>query len=379
MKIIDFSQLIFSEPNFGGDMVFIGIHNCSSGKCEFKFFNEHRGYALSSRSTTWKSISIELLDNQSHKIVIERSMDFICGDPFQISHDTIRMLFVTYATSPMYSTLNEISNLMVKNTHLIEYFVPEISSCGTDAVCEDHYVDAILTDEPTQYFCKFLKLPEPNGTFSNQMIGYEPLTNDTDAILHHVMIYSCSGITQEEMIRHHEDSKLSEEYFKCGDYTMEYFQKCFTGVMLWIAGAPGFEFPSNVGYPINGDFSTDRYALMEVHFDNFPQKAKSTPTRAGVTLKYSKSKREFNAGYLMTGATWMFYLPPKQKDFSLRGTCSGSCLKAAKLNDTDEITIFAGMAHGHTHMTSLKLSKISENGEVTEVFTEKSYARMYQG
>ena len=211
------------------------------------------------------------------------------------------------------------------------------------------------------------------------MIGYEPITNDTDGILHHVMIYTCSGITQEEMNEHHENSKLNEDYFKCGDYTMAYFQKCFTGVMLWIAGSSGFEFPPNIGYPINGDHSRDHYALMEIHFDNFPQKAKITPTRAGVTLKYSKTKREINAGYLMTGATWMFYLPPKQEDFSLRGTCPGNCLKAAKLNASNEITIFAGMAHGHTHMTNLKLSKVCENGEVTEVFTENNYARLYQG
>ena len=150
-------------------------------------------------------------------------------------------------------------------------------------------------------------------------------------------------------------------------------------MMVWIAGSPGFDFPPNVGYPVNGDYSTDRYALMEVHFDNFPQKAKLTPTRAGVTLKYSKTQREINAGYLMTGATWMFYLPPKQTDFSLRGTCSGKCLKAAHLNDTNEITVFAGMAHGHTHMTELKLSKVSEDGNVTEIFTEKNYARLYQG
>ena len=47
-------------------------------------------------------------------------------------------------------------------------------------------------------------------------------------------------------------------------------------MMVWIAGSPGFDFPPNVGHPVNGDYSTDRYALMEVHFDNFPQKAKMT-------------------------------------------------------------------------------------------------------
>ena len=35
--------------------------------------------------------------------------------------------------------------------------------------------------------------------------------------------------------------------------------------------------------------------------------------------------------------------------------------------------------HGHTHMTDLKLSKVSDDGEVTEIFTENHYARLYQG
>ena len=117
-------------------MVFIGIHNCLSERCDFQYFNEHRGYALQTESTAWKPISIELVDNQSYKIVVQRSMHFICGDPFQISADTIRMLFVTYETSPIYSTLNEIRNLGVAITHLIDYFVPEKSSCEDGAFCE---------------------------------------------------------------------------------------------------------------------------------------------------------------------------------------------------------------------------------------------------
>ena len=94
---------------------------------------------------------------------------------------------------------------------------------------KDHVIDVVLTDEPTQYFCKFIKLPEPNEFSQNQMIGYKPTTNDTDGILHHVMIYTCSGITEQEMNDHHENSRLHDDYFKCGDYTMPYFQKCFTG------------------------------------------------------------------------------------------------------------------------------------------------------
>ena len=78
----------------------------------------------------------------------------------------------------------------------------------------------------------------------------------------------------------------------------------------------------------------------------------------------------------------MFYLPPKQKEFSLWGTCSHHCLEAAGLED--KITVFAGMAHGHRHLKDLTLSKVTKNGDgevtaVKEVFREENYDRMYQG
>ena len=78
----------------------------------------------------------------------------------------------------------------------------------------------------------------------------------------------------------------------------------------------------------------------------------------------------------------MFYLPPKQKEFSLWGTCSNHCLEAA--GNDNNITLFAGMAHGHKYLKSLTLSKVTKNdkGEVAaveQVFGENNYDRMYQG
>ena len=137
------TKLTLSESKFGGDMVFIGIGNCSyelenqdSKSCALNFFNEHRDYALQTESFAWKYISSSLLADNSFQIVIERSKHFICGDPFEITQDTIRMLFVSYQTSPLYSTLNEIENLIVKYTHLIDYYIPPKSTCGEDAHCE---------------------------------------------------------------------------------------------------------------------------------------------------------------------------------------------------------------------------------------------------
>merc|ERR1712131_324388 len=270
-----------------------------------------------------------------------------------------------------------------KTTHLIDYKAVEKPDCGDENTeCIEEYVDVELTNERTQYFCKFIQLPEPNEKKSKHMIGYQPVNNDTIGVLHHVIIYTCSGITDEERNRHHADAKLTDDYFKCGDYTMEYFMKCFHAVAVWAVGGTGLEMPENVGYPINGDDSADRWALMEVHFDNpsetVPEKL---PIRAGLKMQYAKERRPMDAGLISSGASWMFYLPPKQKEFSLWGTCSNHCLEAAGLED--KITVFAGMAHGHRHLKDLTLSKVTKNrdGEVTaveEVFREENYDRMYQ-
>ena len=81
------------------------------------------------------------------------------------------------------------------------------------------------------------------------------------------------------------------------------------------------------------------------------------------------------------GASWMFYLPPKQENFSLWGTCSRDCLsRASGQKDEFKFNIFAAVAHGHPYLTDLTVSKVSNNGTtVNEVFRESNYDRFYQG
>ena len=58
------------------------------------------------------------------------------------------------------------------------------------------------------------------------------------------------------------------------------------------------------------------------------------------------------------GAMFQFYLPPRQKNFSLWGTCSKNCLNAAHGSDEEtDLKIFAAFAHGHQFMTDLALIK----------------------
>ena len=135
--------MTFSEATFGGDMIFISLGNCQTDAqngtnsiCTLNYFNEHRGYALRGENFAWDFVSAKKFGENSYEIVIERTKHFVCDDPFEISQDTIRMLFVTYQNSPLFSTLNEIENLIVRMTHLIDYYVPQKSTCGEDAICE---------------------------------------------------------------------------------------------------------------------------------------------------------------------------------------------------------------------------------------------------
>ena len=78
--------------------------------------------------------------------------------------------------------------------------------------------------------------------------------------------------------------------------------KCFHAVAVWAVGGTGLEMPDNVGYPINGDDTADRWALMEVHFDNpsetVPEKL---PIRAGLKMQYAKERRPMDAGLISSG------------------------------------------------------------------------------
>lgn len=98
----------------------------------------------------------------------------------------------------------DIKYIQYKTTHLIDYKTIESPGCDDDSTeCYDEYIDVELTDEKTQYYCKFIKLSEYREPNYDQqydwdlpyrekhLIGYQPLNNDTIGALHHVIIYTC--------------------------------------------------------------------------------------------------------------------------------------------------------------------------------------------
>ena len=209
------NQLSFGwnrDESLGGDLVFIDIveaadtassmdnsqlfvHDESSSDGQVKL-NE------SGSQSAWTLIDIKF-ENDTKEIGLERSLKYFCNDPFEINAEAIRMMVVAYNSAVVTSNgrtgaitidADNVANKVYKTTHLIDYKAVEKPDCGDENTeCIEEYVDVELTDERTQYFCKFIQLPEPNEKKSKHMIGYQPVNNDTIGVLHHVIIYTCSG------------------------------------------------------------------------------------------------------------------------------------------------------------------------------------------
>ena len=103
-------------------------------------------------------------------------------------------------TSNLDIETKDIKYIQYRTTHLIDYKTIESPSCDNSTECVDEYIDVELTDEKTQYYCKFIKFSEFNPHNYGQrydwdrnkhLIGYQPLNNDTSGVLHHVIIYNC--------------------------------------------------------------------------------------------------------------------------------------------------------------------------------------------
>ena len=209
------NQLSFGwnrDESLGGDLVFIDIveaaDNASSMDNSQLFVHDESSangqvkLNESGSQSAWTLIDIKF-ENETKEIGLERSLKYFCNDPFEINAEAIRMMIVAYNTAVVTSngrtdsiTINadNVANKVYKTTHLIDYKAVEKPDCGDENTeCIEEYVDVELTDERTQYFCKFIQLPEPNEKKSKHMIGYQPVNNDTIGVLHHVIIYTCSG------------------------------------------------------------------------------------------------------------------------------------------------------------------------------------------
>ena len=99
--------------------------------------------------------------------------------------------------------------------------------------------------------------------------------------------------------------------------------KCFHAVAVWAVGGTGLEMPENVGYPINGDDSADRWALMEVHFDNPSETVPEVlPIRAGLKVQYAKERRPMDAGLISSGSNQNCFSEIRWSSTSSSSRCS---------------------------------------------------------
>lgn len=362
------------------EMIIMGI---TGTDCEYNvecegFITELRGRDHNGRPTVisnsiWKKISMQRTDGDAVKIIIERPVNPDKCTYISLSTSTIRLLWSLF-DGPAVEITNE--SLMSyhsarrgsKTTHLLDH-APKTDppNCNSDnTYCKDYTVVANLTPQRTQYWCKFVELTSEDS----QMIGFELIYNNSKSYLHHALMYACERYPSEFLNR----AEFQGD-FACGDYRMSFLQTCFEAIAIAAVGSTGFDFPSKAGYPIGP--SSSNWALLEVHYDN-PAGDTLSNMRSGLRLKYTTVPREFEAGHISLGATWMFYLPPQQEHIKLYGACYKECLQSATGNNDYEINIFAASSHGHMYTNSIQLSKVQNREEVQRIVDEPFYDRFYQ-
>ena len=332
------------------------------------------------RNTIWTLVSSRLLADSAVEFTIERPIDPEACDYLTISTSTIKILFGMFDEEMVPDGESDPTfpdgDVESKTTHLIDYSevhdAQHVSDCtGDECFTKTYRISQTLASTRTQYWCKFVRLGNDDEADERKLhvVGFKLDSNaESRPYLHHALLYQCDGFPAY--------GHAIDDEFACGDYTMAFLGQCFHAVAIAAVGSSTFHFPQKAGYPINQN-DGERFALLEVHYDN-PMGHSGVQLNSGLELTYTSALRQFDAGHISLGATWMFYLPPQQEHFKLYGSCNKECLAAATRSNNYQINIFAASSHGHKYAQSIRLSKVRGLDEVQRIVDEPHYDRLYQ-
>ncbi|GIY09662.1 tyramine beta-hydroxylase [Caerostris extrusa] len=104
-------------------------------------------------------------------------------------------------------------------------------------------------------------------------------------------------------------------------------EACKRVLAAWAMGALPFTYPEEAGLPIGGP-SFSRYVMLEVHYNN-PELKAGVIDSSGITLTYTPSLREHDAGVMELGLEYTnkMAIPPRQPDFALTAYCVAECTR----------------------------------------------------
>ncbi|GIX69823.1 dopamine beta-hydroxylase [Caerostris darwini] len=220
----------------------------------------------------------------------------------------------------------------------------------------------------TTYWCTLHRLP-PNFEDKNHVIQYSSAIQEgSEGLVHHMEVFHCE-VDAHKKLPFWNGPCTSPEKPKI-------LEACKRVLAAWAMGALPFTYPEEAGLPIGGP-SFSRYVMLEVHYNN-PELKAGVIDSSGITLTYTPSLREHDAGVMELGLEYTnkMAIPPRQPDFALTGYCVAECTRVGF--PAEGIVIFGSQLH--THLTGIKVytKHIRGSEELPELNRDNHYSTHFQ-
>ncbi|XP_035207387.1 dopamine beta-hydroxylase-like [Stegodyphus dumicola] len=220
----------------------------------------------------------------------------------------------------------------------------------------------------TTYWCSLHRLPQVFEN-KNHIIQYAAaIQEENQGVVHHMEVFHCEVDANK---------KLPPWNGPCTSPAKpRVLEACKRVLAAWAMGALPFTYPEEAGLPIGGP-GFSRYVMLEVHYNN-PELKEGLVDSSGVTLSYTPSLREYDAGVMELGLEYTdkMAIPPHQPDFALTGYCVAECTRAGL--PPDGIVIFGSQLHTHLTGTVVYTKHIRGSAELPELNRDNHYSTHFQ-
>ncbi|KAH3863952.1 DBH-like monooxygenase protein 1 homolog [Dreissena polymorpha] len=298
-----------------------------------------------------------------------RKLDTCDEEDFQITDDTIRLLYAFHPddpedenTIPFHGT----KSVGVRSTILLSRIVPP--QLPGDVQTRDWLNDNYLVpNKETTYRCKIFDLHDIGK--KHHMVKFEPvIQKGHEGIVHHMLVYKCSGI----------DRKFIGTDYECYLQPNTQLYPCGNVFMGWEYGGGDFYFPETVGMPI-GEADDDGLYILETHYNN-PEMVPDYVDNSGMRITFTQNLRAHESGLLMTGVTVdpTHIIPPREQNFMTTGFCHRDCLNTGLSEYPEGVNVFAVWQHAHLIAKSVKTRHFREGVELEPLAHEEHFDFNYQ-
>ena len=235
--------------------------------------------------------------------------------------------------------------------------VTKIAGTSNFTITQDEIT--IPTDETT-YCYSLHKMPAGKKNF---LLGEIPTRSSS--LLHHLVVYSCYGITDDQ-------KKMLGKAPNC-DY--ENFSNFCNGfVTEWAPGMSGRTFEEGYGKPFGSDYY--EYVMLETHYNN-PDGLSGEKDAATYTFQWNDKPVKTEIGTLTLGDLQVegWYLDPGKELVAHSTVCTPECTDRWP---SEGITAFSVFHHMHFRGRNAKVQIIRDNKEIAALSTLQDFEYGYQ-